>query len=228
MILTLRERKPETKDVESFIFEPAGPLTWQAGQYLHYVLHHRPTDDRGSDRWFTVSAAPSEGHVMVTTRFAGEKGSSFKKELAGLKIGDVIEISEVEGDFVVADPAAEYVFIAGGIGITPFRAILTEAASAGVVPNVTLLYGNRDADVPFKAELDALAAANANLTTHYITAPEKIDEAAIRAVVPDLSTPLFYISGPAPMVMSLAEVLKGMGVGEGRIKLDDFPGYPGE
>ncbi len=228
MILTLRERKPEAKDVESFVFEPAGPLVWKAGQYLHYVLHHRPTDDRGSDRWFTVSAAPSEGHVMVTTRFAGDKGSSFKKELATLKVGDTIEISEVEGDFIIEDPSAEYVFIAGGIGITPFRAILTEAASAGVMPKVTLLYGNRDTDVPFKAELDAIAANNPNLAIHYITAPEKIDEAAIRAHVADLSTPLFYVSGPAPMVMSLAEVLKGMGVAEARIKLDDFPGYPGE
>lgn len=228
MILTLTARKPEAKDVESFIFEPGGPLAWRAGQYLHYVLHHRPTDDRGSDRWFTVSAAPSEGHVMVTTRFANDKGSSFKKELATLKVGDTIEISEVEGDFIIEDLAAEYVFIAGGIGVTPFRSILTEAAHTGVMPKVTMLYGNRDADVPFKAELDAIAAAHPTLTIHYITAPQVVDEAAIRALVPDLSVPLFCVSGPAPMVMSLAEVLKSMGVTEGRIKLDDFPGYPGE
>lgn len=228
MILTLRARKSEAKNVESFTFEPAGPLVWQAGQYLHYVLHHRPTDDRGSDRWFTVSAAPSEGHVMVTTRFAGGVGSSFKKELAALNVGDTIEVSEVEGDFTIEDTAAEYVCIAGGIGITPFRAILTEAAHAGVMPKVTLLYGNRDADVPFKAELDAIAAGSTNLAIHYITAPQVIDEAAIRALVPNLGAPLFYVSGPAPMVMSLAEVLKGMGVAEARIKLDDFPGYPGE
>ena len=231
MILTLTARKPEAKDVESFIFEPAGPLVWRAGQYLHYVLHHRPTDDRGSDRWFTVSAAPSEGHVMVTTRFAGPPaggGSSFKKGLTALKVGDIIEISEVEGDFVIADPSAEYVFIAGGIGITPFRAILMEASHAGVMPKVTLLYGNRDTDVPFKAELDAIAAGSSNLTIHYLTAPQVIDEAAIRALVSDLSAPLFYVSGPAPMVFALSDVLKGMGVAEERIKLDDFPGYPAE
>ena len=231
MILTLTARKPEAKDVESFIFEPAGPLVWRAGQYLHYVLHHRPTDDRGSDRWFTVSAAPSEGHVMVTTRFAGPPaggGSSFKKGLTALKVGDIIEISEVEGDFVIADPSAEYVFIAGGIGITPFRAILMEAFHAGVMPKVTLLYGNRDADFPYRAELDALAKKNPHLIIRYIIAPERIDEAAVRAQVPDLKKPLFYVSGPEPMVGSLADMLKAMGVAPDRIKLDDFPGYPAE
>ena len=228
MILTLRARKSEAMGIESFIFEPSGPLVWRAGQYLHYVLHHRPTDDRGSDRWFTVSSAPSEGHVTVTTRFTSDKGSSFKRELAALSVGDAIEVSEVEGDFVIEDPVAEYVFIAGGIGITPFRSILTEAASAGVVPKVTLIYGNRDTDVPFKAELDVIAAGNPNLAIHYITAPQMIDEAAVRARVADLTTPLFYISGPAPMVMSLNDLLGGMGVAQGRIKLDDFPGYPEE
>ena len=228
MLLTLRARKPEAKGVESFIFEPAGPLVWKAGQYLHYVLHHRPTDDRGSDRWFTVSSAPSEGHVMVTTRFAEEKGSSFKSVLGALRVGETIEISEVEGDFVIEDPRAEYVFIAGGIGITPFRAILTQLAHDDVTIHATLLYGNRDADFPYRAELDALAKKNPHLIIRYLAAPERIDEVAVRAQVPDPKKPLFYVSGPEPMVAGLADMLKAMGVAPERIKLDDFPGYPAE
>jgi ferredoxin-NADP reductase len=225
MKLKLAERRSEVPGVESFIFEPATPLSWQAGQYIHYVLHHEPTDDRGSDRWFTVSSAPYEGRVMITTRLALEEGSSFKKKLASLVPGKSIEMSVVEGDFTVDDPAKEYVFIAGGIGITPFRSILAQAAHEGIKLKATLIYANRNENIVFKGELDALAAENPDLRISYVIDPQRIDEDAIRESVPDLSKPVFYISGPEPMVKVLAETVKSMGVSEENVKLDDFPGY---
>jgi ferredoxin-NADP reductase len=225
MKLDLVERKTEVPGVESFIFEPREPLSWQAGQYLHYVLHHEPTDDRGSDRWFTVSSAPFEKRVVVTTREASEKGSSFKKKLFSLVPGKSIEISVVEGDFVIENVAQECIFIAGGIGITPFHSILKEADHMGEKLNVTLLYANRDENFVFKEELEQFAKNNPNLSIQYIMAPERIDEAVIKKFVPDLSTPIFYISGPAPMVFALKETAQTIGVPEGHIKLDDFPGY---
>src|SRR5262249_31203200 len=111
MKLNLIERKPEVPGIESFIFKPAEPLTWQVGQYLHYVLHHEPTDDRGSDRWFTVASAPHEKNVMITTRQDSEKSSSFKNALFAMKVGEEIEISSVEGNFTLDDASAEHVFI---------------------------------------------------------------------------------------------------------------------
>lgn len=228
MKLQLIEKKPEVPQVVSFIFEPKEPLTWQAGQYLHYVLHHEPTDDRGSDRWFTISAAPFEGHVMVTTRFSEDKGSSFKKALQNLKIGKSIEISFLEGDFVVIDPEKDYVFIAGGIGITPFRSIIKQLDHDGKPINVTLLYANRDQNIVFKEELEGIAAKNPNFKIHYIFSPEHIDETKIRNAVPDLQKPIFYVSGPEPMVENLGNLLKQMGITEDHIQQDWFPGYPEE
>jgi ferredoxin-NADP reductase len=227
MKLTLIEKKEEVPGVTSFIFEPEEALTWKAGQYLHYVLHHEPTDDRGSDRWFTVASAPFEKKVMITTRLAAEKGSSFKKELAGLEIGASIEISAVEGDFTLA-PERECVFIAGGIGITPFHSILKQADHAGEKPKIKLFYSNRDENVPFRQEIETFAKNNPNLLVHFISAPKRIDEPTIREFVPDLQSPLFYVSGPEPMVKSLADVLESMGVPKNNIKLDDFPGYPAD
>jgi ferredoxin-NADP reductase len=226
MKLTLVNKKTEVPGVESFVFIPTEAFAWKAGQYLHYVLHHRPTDDRGSDRWFTVASAPHQKEVMITTRIASEKGSSFKAELQKMQVGDAIEVSEIEGDFTVDDPATEYIFIAGGIGITPYHSILKEADHAGVKLNVTLLYANRDDSVPFKNELEEFAKNNPNLKIHYITSPERVDETLIRKIVPDLHKPHFYISGPAPMVFGLSETLTGMGIAPDHIKLDDFPGYP--
>lgn len=157
-----------------------------------------------------------------------KKGSSFKNALQELKVGESIEISAVEGDFTVEDATQEYIFIAGGIGITPFHSILKEADHAGVKLNVTLLYSNRDANVPYKAELEAMQKNNPALKIHYITAPGRIDETSIKKLVPGLQKPLFYISGPEPMVKSLAKVVEEMGVPAEHVKLDDFPGYPAE
>src|SRR5580698_4308587 len=127
MKLKLAAKKTESAGVVSFIFKPEEPLMWKAGQFLHYVLNHAPTDDRGSDRWFTIASAPYERHVMITTRLAAKKGSTFKHNLKSLKLGDAIEFSDLDGDFTVDDPRKHYIFIAGGICITPFRSILKQS-----------------------------------------------------------------------------------------------------
>ena len=228
MKLNLISRKPEAPGVESFIFKPFEKVAWKAGQFFHYVLHHEPTDDRGSDRWFTISSAPSEEVVMVTTRFTDGKGSSFKKTLAGLKIGDDIEVSDLDGEFFVEDLSKEYVFIAGGIGITPFRSILKDLDQKKGQPSITLLYASRDANIVFKDELESFAKNNPSLKIHYIISPERINVGKIKEFVPDRQKPQFYISGPEPMVESLGNALKDAGIPADHIKQDWFPGYPAE
>lgn len=228
MNLKLISRRAESPGVISFIFSPAEPLAWKAGQFLHYVLNHETTDDRGSDRWFTIASAPYERHVMLTTRFASKQGSTFKKTLKAIKLGDSIEVSDVDGDFVVGDTRKEYVFIAGGIGITPFRAILKDAAHAGKPLRATLLYANRDTVAAYKKELGAMARRNPHLKIHYLFSPQRIDKKTIKELVPDLKSPLFYVSGPEPMVEGIGKMLRQLGVPKKRIKQDWFPGYPAE
>jgi ferredoxin-NADP reductase len=91
--------------------------------FFCYVLNHPNPDDRGVERLFSIASAPHEKHVMLTRRFV-PKSSSFKKALKNLGPGDAIEAHDLEGDFVVDDSEKTFVFIAGGIGITLFRAIL--------------------------------------------------------------------------------------------------------
>ncbi|MDE1970258.1 MAG: FAD-dependent oxidoreductase [Patescibacteria group bacterium] len=228
MKLNLIGKKTEVPGVESFIFQPPESLHWKAGQFFHYVLHHRPTDDRGSDRWFTISSAPFENVVMITTRFTEEKGSTFKKALANLSVGDSIEVTDIEGDFILEDLTQDYVFIAGGIGITPFHSILKELDHRGEQAHITLLYGNRDEHIVFKDELGGFAKSNPQLKIQYIIAPERIDIVKIQEFVPDMQKPIFYISGPEPMVDALGTSLRHVGVSEDRIKQDWFPGYQEE
>jgi ferredoxin-NADP reductase len=225
MKLKLVSKTPVTADVVSFVFEPDTPLTWQPGQYLHYVLPHPDADDRGVERWFTNSAAPSEGHVQISTRLANENGSSFKRALNALNVGDEVEADGPEGDFTVEDFDRHYVFVAGGIGITPFRSILVEAQKQGSPIKATLLYGNRSNDIPFKEELDLIASVNPELEISYVVDPERIDATLVKQYVDAAQDPLVYLSGPEPMVKGLGAELKELGVDEAVIKIDDFPGY---
>jgi ferredoxin-NADP reductase len=222
--LTLASKHQETLDAISFRFKAPEFPRWKAGQYLHYTLPHPSPDNRGIERYFTISSAPFEGFIQITTRFS-EKSSSFKRALRGLEIGGAIEADGLEGDFVVEDPNKRLVFIAGGIGVTPYRAMLLALDRARSPINVDLLYANRDEDFPFKDELEELARKNPLLRVHYYTGSNRLDEQSIRAAVAELAKPLFYVSGPAPMVVAFDKLLKSMSIPESRIKTDDFPGY---
>lgn len=227
MRLTLLAKKEETSDVTSFIFQPDQDLSWQAGQFLYYTLPHPDADDRKTQRYFTISSAPHEGHIMLTTRFAGEdKASTFKKAFFNMKMGDVIEADGLVGDFTLVDPERNHIFIAGGIGITPYRAILLDLDYKNLPINATLLYANKDKNnIVFRNELEVLAVKHPTFKIHYFFNPERIDEAAIKKIVPDLIKPIFYISGPEIMVEAFEKMLPKMGIPEANIKKDYFPGY---
>ena len=224
MKLTLRTIKPEAGDILSFIFTPERTLRWQAGQYLHYTLNHPQPDDRGVQRYFSIASAPHEKLVMLTTRFA-PKGSSFKRALKKLQPGDVIDAGEKGGDFVLDHRRKKFVFIAGGIGITPFRAILLALAHHRKPLNLQLLYASRNPDFPYRKELATLQKRHPGFRIDYVVSPKKLDEKTIARLVPDLAKPVFYVSGPEPMVASVDQALKKLGVTKQRIKNDFFPGY---
>lgn len=225
MILTLIDKKQETPDCISFILQPDQPFLWRAGQFLYYTLPHSDPDNRGEKRFFTIASAPFEQKVRITTRFAPEKGSSFKHNLHNLQIGQMIKATGPNGSFVVDDPHLKYVFIAGGIGITPFRAILLDLNYQHLPLNVTLLYANRNDQIVYQAELEDLAKSHLEFKPHFIIDPQKIDNELIRSTVEGLNDKQFYLSGPQPFVEAMEKTLAELGVAKEQIKTDYFPGY---
>lgn len=224
MKFTLINKRQEVPNVTSFIFKSEAKFVWQAGQFLHYTLQHENQDDRQTERYFTISSAPHEDNVMLTTRFT-DGGSSFKKSLLALPIGGTIEADGPEGDFVVTNPNARFVFIAGGIGITPYRSILLDLDKRGVSINARLLYSNRDINFVYKDELEALAVKHKNFTIRYFVNPAIISETIIREEVSDFNGPIIYVSGPEPMTEAFGKMLLDLGVPDANLKRDYFPGY---
>ena len=225
MRLTLVEKRAENPGVISFVFRSDAPLTWQPGQFLHYQLPHPDVDERGITRYFTIASAPFEKHVMLTTRFASERSSSFKRALRQLPIGTAIDVDAPAGDFVLADPGREHVLMAGGIGITPFRAMLLDLDHHGLPINATLLYANRTPDFVYQAEIDRLVDRHPRLAVRYLVSPARVTESAIRDAAIDLGKPVFHVSGPEPFVEAVGSMLAGLGVPDMHVKRDYFPGY---
>lgn len=225
MKLTLVKKIQQEPNVISLLFKTDELFIWKPGQYLRYTLSHSNADNRGDRRYFTISTTPHEKMIGLTTRFASEKSSSFKETLHNLRIGDIVEAAGPDGDFVVDKPNEKYIFIAGGVGITPYRPILLDLAHKSLPMNVTLFYANKTNNFIFKKELESLVKDHRNFKIYYFVTPRRIEEQTIRRRVFDLTEPTFCISGPAPMVFSFEEMLQKMGVAGDKIKTDDFPGY---
>jgi len=222
MIIKLTNKEHLVDNVWIFRFEPSEPLIWTAGQYVRVELSHGNPDKEGTKRWFTNSAAPYEGIMQITTRVTD---STFKQALAELPVGDKLRLIEnPDSDFVWQDSHLPIVFIAGGIGVTPFYSILKQRVHDQLPINVTLIYGARTEDVPFKDELAQWEADNTGFNVKYVVG-EPLTAEKLASLKPNLNQSLVYLSGPEPMVDKLGEDLKAHGLPEAQFKHDEFPNY---
>jgi ferredoxin-NADP reductase len=237
MRIRLKERRPETTDVMSFIFDLGGKqLEYRPGQILHYELDTPAFhDERGNNRHFTISSSPTEeGIVMFTTRI---RGSGFKETLRQAPVGYELTCETPEGEFILGqgETRIRHVFIAGGIGITPYRSILRYAADMNEPLNVLMLYFNRSsADIIFRRELESIARQMPQFSlVNVLTEPEKgwkgehgkLGETILRKSIPDPGGLSFWVSGSPGMVSTCRELLELIGVKEQNIRTERFMGY---
>jgi ferredoxin-NADP reductase len=206
------------------------------GQYLYYELDALAfPDERGNRRHFTISSSPTEkGVLMFTTRM---RGSGFKETLRHAPIGYELTCETPLGEFVMqnGDSQRQHVFIAGGIGVTPYRSILRFAADTNEPLKVLMLCFNRSsADIVFRRELQEMARRTPTISLiDVLTEPEpgwtgqqgKFNETMLRTWVTDLYQSLFWVSGPPPIVAAFRGVLMQVGIKDEMIRTDRFIGY---
>lgn len=224
MKLKLIDKRQILGDIKTFTFEAPAGTTWLPGQYFHYNFDHPNPDDRGIERWFTISSPPYRHKPTLTTRISDNR-SSFKAALDKLKIGDEIEADAPSGKFVLTDPDRPVIFIAGGIGITPYYSILMQLSHDKRPINVDLMYANRDDNFLFGDELESLTKDNPNFRIHKFISPTKIERNDIKQVASGLDDPDYYISGPESMVEAYSSMLETMGIAQNKIHTDHFSGY---
>lgn len=212
------------ENIYSYWFKPDKPLRYTAGQFTEIKLPHEHADGRGDTRWFTLSSAPTEELLAITTKIDPEKGSSFKRALAALKPGESVSLAEPMGDFVL--PKAlniPIVFVAGGVGITPVRSMIRSVIDTEETRPLHLLYAVRSTKQLAFRELfeqapllfEPIIHARASLNTQRIMELPQVKENA-----------LVYISGPEHMTEALYKDLLALGIPQHRLVTDYFHGYP--
>ncbi len=238
LTLKLKKAIQITPDTAEFVFLPNRQMKFKPGQYLEWTLGHDKTDSRGNRRYFTISSSPTEKELRLGVKFY-PNSSTYKKALAGMKKGDTLIASQLAGDFVMPkNKNRKMTFIAGGIGVTPFRSMVQYLVDMKEKRDVNMIYANKTVeDIAYKDFFDSASQSPLNIKMIYTISdtkkiPEKwpgyvgyVNEKMIIQEIPDYETRMFYISGPRTMVSSTEEVLKNLGIRNSHIKTDYFPGF---
>src|SRR5947208_974727 len=232
----IKEKREVAKGTLMVTFDLLGEeVDFIAGQYFWVTLLDPPYDDeKGPRRHISVVTSPNEPGVLgLCTRL---RDSAFKRSLDELPVGAEVDVEEPKGTFLLPeDTTHDYVFIAGGIGITVFRCMLRYIAEEHLPHRVTLVYSNRDCEsAAFLDELLELERLSPDfqlvLTMTNDSAwdgeSRPIDAALLRDHLGDeLQSFTYLIAGPPPMVDAMVAMLQGAGVPEEQVRPDRFSGY---
>ncbi len=235
--LILRAQEQLAPNIYGFWFARQRHFNFIPGQFLEWTAYHAKADSRGIRRYFTIASSPAEKDLLLAAKIPGQ-ASSFKKSLLSLRREDKISATGPEGDFVMpAEERAKLVFIAGGIGITPFRSMVRYLLDKNLSRDIVLLYSANTVEEFVFGDVFSEAQNRFAMRTVYAISEKRnvpegwggetgfIDTEMIKRQIPDWQDRIFYISGPEPMVRSMENILQGMGISGDRIKTDYFPGY---
>ncbi len=228
LTLTLKEKLKLTPDIYDFIFTSKEKLTFKAGQYLEWTLSQKQVDSRGNRRYFTVASSPTEEGIRIGVKFPENESSSFKKEMLDMKIGKQIVASGLSGDFTLPKGITKkLVFIAGGIGVTPYRSIIKYLVDTNEKRDIILLYSDKDEKQFVYKDIFNEAIKKFGIKTIYYETEKQghINADFIKKEIPDFKERMFYISGSHGMVTGFENTLKESGIHEKQIKIDYFPGF---
>jgi ferredoxin-NADP reductase len=228
-------RKDVAVGTTAFTFEKPPGFSFKAGQFMRLTLIDPPeTDSEGNARTFSIASAPCEDSLMIATRM---RDSAFKRVLKAMALGTRVVARGPYGALTLDEGAATPAgFLTGGIGITPFRSILIQAAHDQLARSTVLFYSNRrPEDAAFLEELSGLQGklagfkfvgvmtdmAGSKLTWDGATG--RIDLDMLKNHIDDLTAPVYYVAGPPGMVEAMLKMLSAAGAGD--VRVERFAGY---
>ncbi len=234
---TLLGSETVAEETMAFRFARPADFRFEAGQSMNLSLIDPPeTDAKGNARTFSIVSAPHETELVIATRM---RDTAFKRVLKPMPAGGRVSLRGPAGKFTLDDADARpAVFLAGGIGITPFVSMLRHAAQSRLERDLWLFYSNRrPEDAAFLDELSALPKRNPRFRfVGTMVEMDKssrpwsgetgfLDRAMLRRHLKDLAANVYYVAGPTGLVEAMQKMLTGAGVAEDAIHTDEFFGY---
>jgi len=221
----------------AFHFEKPTGFDFKPGQSADLTLPNPPeTDAEGNVRTFSIASAPFEDQLMFATRM---RDTAFKRSLKKMPLGTVVKMDSAMGSFTLHKNSAKpAVFLAGGIGVTPFSSIIRQADHDRAPHKLYLFYSNRrPEDAPFVEVLQNLEKTNPQFrfiaTMTEMRRSKKtwngetgrIDQEMLSKYLNELRGPIYYVAGPPALVSGMRKMLVASGVDEDDIRSDEFSGY---
>jgi ferredoxin-NADP reductase len=234
---TLASSETVAEGTMAFRFAKPAGFAFKPGQAMNVSLPDPPeTDARGNARTFSIVSAPHENELVIATRM---RDTAFKRVLKAMRPGGRVALRGPAGLFTL-DPAdaRPAVFLAGGIGVTPFVSLLRDAAHSKLARDLWLFYSNRrPEDSAFLDELAALPRRHPRI--HFVGTMVEMDKsgrpwsgergfldrAMLERRLKDLAANAYYVAGPPGLVEAMQKMLIAAGVAEDAIHTDEFFGY---
>lgn len=255
--------KPLSPFLREITVRPNEPVACRPGSYVqvHVPVYERDAthleipEDHHED-WRTVGtlaalandapvrrsysvAVPLErcdGQLTFLVRFVpGPKPGRGSGYMYTLKVGDELRFSGPFGDFALKEGAREKVFIGGGAGMAPLRAMIHELLAKGATEPLHFWYGARSRrDAPYVEEMREFALKYPNFDWNLVLSGESdepgiqiglVHEAVLTGLLrthPTVDSLEFYVCGPPAMLSATREMLRGLGVEDARVAYDDF------
>jgi ferredoxin-NADP reductase len=219
--LKLTEIHKISGNVYDYVFKPDRRFAFLPGQYMEWTLPHVRYDSRGNRRTFTIASSPTEDELHLGVKFY-KQSSAYKAALYRMKPGDYIYASELAGNFTVDWRSGEKLaFIAGGVGITPFRSQIKYALDKGLERDIVLIYAVSDAK---ELAYQGIFREAAKLGVRYEPVVGGVlDTDTLSQLIPDYAERTCYVSGPNRMVDVAGANLRALGVKQ--VVTDHFSGY---
>lgn len=233
----LLRSEPVAEGTTAFHFAKPTGFSFEAGQSVNLALIDPPeTDAKGNRRTFSLVSAPYENAVVIATRM---RDTAYKRVLKAMPPGGRANLRGPAGKFSLdREDTRPAVFLAGGIGITPFVSLLRQAAHDRLARDLWMFYSNRrPEDAAFLDELVGLQQRNSRYRfVGTMTEMEKssrpwsgdtgfLDRAMLERHLKELAASVYYVAGPPGLVEAMQKILAGTGVTEEAIRTDEFFGY---
>jgi ferredoxin-NADP reductase len=235
--VSLRAHKTLCTGTSAFYFAKPEGFDFEAGQFVSFtLLSSGKTDLEGNTRALSIASAPHERNLMVAMRV---RTTAFKRALNSLPLNTELLLQGPYGSLTLSrEGTRPVVFLAGGIGITPFRSLIWNATESLSRRRILLFYSVRvPEEAAFLDELREMEQYNPRYKfVCTVTQPEKarmpgrgetgrISIEMLSKWIPDLRVPIYYVAGPSAMVAGVRQMLVSSGISEDDIRAEEFCGY---
>ena len=242
------EFRDELADMYTLVLKPKAGIidrkwpTFEAGQYIEFMV-----EKNGARllRCFSISSSPAyyarTGLIELSIRIQ-QKGRITPWIRQQLELGSLVNISAAQGEFVLSSalqkssPSEKLLFIAGGSGVTPFRAMLQQFAYNQHASNqqafeldVHLLYYSRNnQEIVFQQEFEQLQKECPNITITFVDSDVEgfVCAEHLRTYCDDFFQRTTFICGPSPMIQQARKVLADEGIEKERVHFEFFGAAP--